>query len=148
MTGVPGDPGALLPHGPAARFVREILTVEPGLIVMRGAVPADSPFVRDGVAPAVIALELAAQSAGVLEACVGDDEPDTPPNLGYIVGLRELSMNCVEVPAGRDLIARVTLDGVARPLTIYRVSVSLDGADILTGKISIFTAAPGPIDPA
>jgi predicted hotdog family 3-hydroxylacyl-ACP dehydratase len=134
------DVSALLPHGAAARFVQEVVSVEPESIVTRGAIPAHGPFVKDGVAPAVVALELAAQSAGLLEAISRDDPAGTTASVGYIVGLRELSMSSDAVPARREMTATVTLDGAARPLTIYRVSVSLDGVEVVTGKINIFTA--------
>jgi predicted hotdog family 3-hydroxylacyl-ACP dehydratase len=149
VSGAPADVAALLPHGPAARFVREIVSCDGESIVTRGAVPPDGPFVQDGLAPGVIALELAAQSAGLLEALARNDPPGAPAAIGYIVGLGELKVNGACVPAGRDLLARVALDGASRPLTIYRVSVALEDEDqqeVLAGKIKIFTT-PGPGSP-
>lgn len=129
------DIGGHLPHGAEARFVHDIDRLDAESIVARGAVPAGGRYDRDGRAPAVVAVELAAQAAGVLEA----SRSDGPAAVGYIVGLRELELDVDDVPTGQELVAQVDLEGMARPLTVYSVRVTLGGADVLRGKLSVFT---------
>jgi len=58
----------LLPHRPPMRFVEEIVTETDGGVVCAVRVPERSAFSAGGSAPALVALEMAAQSAATFEA--------------------------------------------------------------------------------
>lgn len=131
------DPAALLPHGPPARLAEEVLELGEEQVVCRGRVPAESAAVAAGQAGAWMGLELAAQAAGLLQAAeallpptgdAGGAARAAEPRIGYIVRLRDARFPRPTVPAGAPLVARVELEGRGGPLSLYRVTVDLEGA--------------------
>ncbi len=142
------DPAALLPHSGPARLVTGVLEVGVGHGRCTGRIPPDSPFVRDGRAPAYLALELAAQAAAVLEAIARLEAGSAPgPRVGYLVGVREARLAANAIPVGAELHATVRLEGSAPPLAIYAVRVVGDGVEYLAGTVSTY-APGGPARPA
>jgi predicted hotdog family 3-hydroxylacyl-ACP dehydratase len=130
-------PDRLIPHRGAARLVEAIVDVDPeaGLVVCRGRVRAGSAFASGGRAPAVVAVELAAQAAAVQHALGGAG--DGPPRPGYLVAVRSASFHTDEVPVDVPLLATVRRTGQAGPLATYDVQVTgADGEPILGATLS------------
>lgn len=88
-----------LPHAGAMRCVERVLAHAGGTTLLRAALPVDSPFCRDGVAPAWIALELLAQGmaaqGGVVGAGVGRQ--------ALLVGARRVELRTRGFAAGEPL---------------------------------------------
>lgn len=148
-------PADLLPHGPPARWVDEVLERAEGELTCRGHIPAESPFVRGGSAPATAGLELAAQAAAVLEALERTESGGgPPPRLGYLVRVRDASLGETGIPAGAPLIARVRRTGGMPPLALYEVEVRLEapepaaGVEICRGSLGTWAVEDGPGDAA
>ena len=128
-------PEGLLAHRGAALMVEVIVDAGPDHAVCRGRVPADSAFTAGGRAPAVIAIELAAQTAAVQQALAAP--AGAAPRPGYLVGVRDASLRADVLPTGAPLVARVRRLARAGPLATYAVSVTgPDGAEILTATLS------------
>ena len=120
-------PAGLVPHAPPALLIRT------GSVAL---IPADSPFVVAGRAPAFLGLEAGAQAAALLEAL---DRSSGEPRIGYVVAIRNARFRTPWLPAGRPLPVTVKPAGSAPPLTIYEVSVG----EVVTGLISTYiTPAP------
>jgi 3-hydroxyacyl-[acyl-carrier-protein] dehydratase len=128
----------LLPHAPPARLVLGIQEASPEGIVAVAEVPPGHPLVADGLAPALLGIEAAAQAAAVLEALQRTDAPG--PRIGYLVGIREARL-LGAIPAGRPFLATARLLGGAFPLSIYEISVE----GIVTGTISTYVATRGDV---
>ena len=124
----------LLPHAPPARLIRGIIETSPEGIVAVAEVPPGHPLVENGLAPALLGIEAAAQAAAVLEALQRTDAPG--PRIGYLVGIREARL-LGAFPAGRPFRVTARLQGGAFPLSIYEIAV--DG--IAAGTISTYAAA-------
>ncbi len=131
---------SLVPHAPPALLVRQILETSPEGASCLVEIPAGSPFAVDGLAPAFVGLEAAAQTAAVLEALERRDAPG--PRLGYLVGIRDARFTSPHLPVAHPLRATVRLTGSAPPLSIYDATVELDGSRVVTGTISTYIAAP------
>lgn len=126
----------LLPHRPPMLLVRELLERGPGRLRCRGQVAADSPLARDGRAPAMLAVELAAQGAALLEALErGDREGDAAPRRGYLISLQRLELGSPTLPAGEPLDASVVYDGGAGPLARYRIRVRGAGGELYAAGV-------------
>lgn len=143
-------PAGLLPHGPPARWVDEVLERAEGELVCRGRIPRESPFVRGGSAPATAGLELAAQAAAVLEALERSESGGgTLPRLGYLVRVREATLAERGIPAGAPVIARVRRSGGIPPLALYEVEVRLEtpdpaaGAEVCRGSLGTWAVEDG-----
>jgi 3-hydroxyacyl-[acyl-carrier-protein] dehydratase len=137
----------LLPHQPPARLLRDVLNAAAEMLTGVAVIPADSPFVEDGLAPAFLGLEAAAQGAAVLEALSRRDisGPSGPsgPRIGYLVGLRNARFHTPWLPAELAFRVTVRLSGSAPPLSIYEVTVvGGDGAELIRGTLSTYITAP------
>lgn len=132
----------LLPHRPPMRFVEGVeMELDDGL-VCAVRVPERSPFTTGNSAPALVALEMAAQSAAVFEALVRRRQTEGgPPRLGYLVGAHQVGFARGRVPAGRALAAVVRLSGIAPPLSTYAFEVA-DGSEVVaSGAMSTWLTA-------
>jgi len=129
----------LIPHEPPARLIRDILEVSAEALSAWTEIPAASPFVEGGRAPAFLGLEAAAQGAAVLEALSRRD--DSGPRIGYLVGLRNARFQIPWLPAEQPFRISVRLSGSAASLSIYEVTVDDGaGAEIARGTISTYMA--------
>lgn len=132
-------PVDLLPHAPPALLVREVRQLGDAHIVCRGAVPADNAAVVDGGSGPWMALELAAQAAGLLQAAMVGRRDS---RVGYIVRIRDAGFLRPRLPAAVTLDARVDHQGGSGPLTLYRVGVERDGAAVVTATLATFLPVP------
>jgi predicted hotdog family 3-hydroxylacyl-ACP dehydratase len=132
----------LLPQRPPMRFVEGIEAETDGGVVCAVRVPEHSAFTDRGSAPALVALEMAAQSAAVFEALLRFREArGAGARVGYLVGAREVRFARGRVPAGRTLLAVVRLSGNAPPLSTYTFEVA-DGSDVVAwGTVSTWLTA-------
>lgn len=142
--------GALLPHGPEARWVEVVERLDHGAIVCRGAVPLESPFVTGGVVPAFVTVELAAQAAGLLEALERAEAGHSagqasaaPLRGGLLVRVRRLRIDRPLLRAGERLVALVERAGASPPLRLFHVRVLDEHArPVLEGGIAVYEELP------
>jgi len=142
-SGIP-DLDDLLPHRPPMRFVEGIETETDGGIVCAVRIPEQSPFTERGSAPALVALEMAAQSAAVFEALRRFRAAEAGgARVGYLVGARDVRFARARVPAGETLFAAVRLSGIALPLCTYAFDVARGSAVVASGTVSTWITATG-----
>jgi predicted hotdog family 3-hydroxylacyl-ACP dehydratase len=95
--------------------------------------------VADGSAPAVAAIEAAAQAAAVWEATRRRrDGGDSAPRLGYLVGMRAVTFFRSRIPAEETFFATVRLEASASALTHYSMQVDLASGVLLSGTLATF----------
>ena len=142
-SGVP-DLDDLLPHRPPMRFVEGIETETDGGVVCAVRVPGRSAFSAGGFAPALVAIEMAAQSAAVCEALRRFREAgDAGARVGYLVGARSVRFSRARVPAGETLFAAVRLSGIALPLCTYAFEIARGSEVVAWGTVSTWLTATG-----
>jgi predicted hotdog family 3-hydroxylacyl-ACP dehydratase len=119
------DAASLLLHEPPALLAETLLSVTGDAIVCRGRIAADHPAADEGHAGPWMALELAAQAAGLLEAVgvVREGGGMESPQVGYLVRVRNARFAVPRLAAGAPLVARVTREGRGGPLTLYACTV-------------------------
>jgi 3-hydroxymyristoyl/3-hydroxydecanoyl-(acyl carrier protein) dehydratase len=127
---------ALLPHGLPARLIRGIVEVLEEGITALAEVPPEHPLVANGLAPALLGIEAAAQAAAVLEALQRTGDPG--PRIGYLVGVRDARLTG-GIPVGRPFRVTARFQGGAHPLSVYEISVG----DERVGTISTYVATRG-----
>jgi predicted hotdog family 3-hydroxylacyl-ACP dehydratase len=134
----------LLPQRPPMRFVTGIIGETADGLVCEARIPAGCALVRQGVAPAFAALEAAAQTAAAWEAVRRAREGGRPaPRMGYLVGLRDVSLFARSVAADEALVASIRLEAAALPLTHYAVRVLHSATPILQGRIATYLPPEG-----
>lgn len=144
----PGTPAAtarplddLLPHRPPMRFLTSILQQTADGLTCAAHIPGKCALVCGGSAPAVASIEAAAQAAAAWEALQRwRNTGVASPRIGYLVAMREVVFFTERIPADRDLLVSVSLEGAAPPLTHYRFEVSLEGIPLTRGTIATFLA--------
>ena len=143
LSGAPRRPSGfpdlddLLPHRPPMRFVDWIERAAEDAVVCAARVPELCAFNSEGFAPALVALEMAAQSAAVFEALRRSHESsEAGSRIGYLVGARDVRFARARVPAGETLLAEVRVSGIALPLSTYLFDVSHEGQIVASGTVS------------
>ncbi len=144
------DPAAVLLHQPPALLAEAVLAVEGDEILCRGRVPAGNASVRDGHAGPWMALELAAQAAGLLEAAKRQRDADEAgaappaPRTGYLVRVRNARFAVPRVAAEAPLVARVRQEGRGGPLTQWQATVEdADGRPVAAAGLGTFVPPGG-----
>jgi predicted hotdog family 3-hydroxylacyl-ACP dehydratase len=112
-------------------LLTEVEEESPEGIVCVGVIPSDHPMAHDGVAPAILGIELAAQAAGAHHALRRRADSAAPARSasGFLVAVREGRFLAHSLPAGQPLTTRVRLVGVAGPLAVYTGTVSRPGRE-------------------
>ena len=133
------DAAALLPHRPPARFAARVRRADDAGLDLEALIPEASAFVRDGAAPALLALEIAAQAAACFETLARLRAGGAGgARRGYLVGARDVVLAGGPLPAGRPVLASVRLAACAPPLSRYAFEVGAGGR--LRGEVSTFLA--------
>jgi predicted hotdog family 3-hydroxylacyl-ACP dehydratase len=130
---------ALVPHRGAMRFVEALVASSPAATTALARVPAGSPFARDGFAPAVLAIEMAAQTAAAGEALARSRATGVAgPREGRLVGASDVSLLAEAVPEGRLLVVSIVLAQSVPPMAIYEATIA-DGDHVLaTGRVNTY----------
>ena len=138
----PWDLDELLPQRPPMRFVEGIEAETDEGVTCAVRVPERSAFTEGDSAPALVALEMAAQSTAVFESLRRSREAeDRGARIGYLVGARDVRFSLSRLPAGRTLLADVRLSGIAPPLSTYAFEVA-DGSEVVaSGTVSTWLTA-------
>ena len=132
----------LVPHRPPMLFVERFLGEADDGATCLGRIPAASALVTNGSAPALVALEVAAQTAAVWESVRRSrDSGAAEAKTGYLVSLRDVVFHRTTIPADAELIASIRLAATAPPLTTYTVAVSIFGEPVVTGTIGTYLNA-------
>jgi predicted hotdog family 3-hydroxylacyl-ACP dehydratase len=91
-----------LPHRGRMVLLDRVLEAGTGRIVCAVTVREDSPFCRDGKAPAYVGIEYMAQAAGALVGWESRERGE-PVKTGFLVSAREYASRVECFPAGATL---------------------------------------------
>lgn len=134
------DLDTLLPHRPPMRLVDGIEAVREDGVVCTARVAEQGPFTVEGRAPALAAIEMAAQAAAVF---AGLRAVDGPPRAGYLVGARDVRFFRGAIPAGAACTAAVRAAGHAAALSSFDFEVACGGDGIASGTLSTWLTPTG-----
>ena len=141
VRGVPPLDRLLLHRGPA-RLVHAVAGEADDGATCIARIPAGSGLAAGNDAPAIVAIEAAAQTAAVWEALrrlrQGEEEGI---RLGYLVALRDVEIHAATVPVEVDLFATVRLEAAVPPLAHYTVEVVTEGELVVSGTIGTWLVA-------
>jgi predicted hotdog family 3-hydroxylacyl-ACP dehydratase len=127
----------LLPHRDPMRFVEAIDGEADDGITCAARIPEACALVRDGAAPAIVAIEAAAQAAAVYEA-LRSGPGDGSARMGFLVSARDVALHALTVDAGAPLLASARVVAHAGPLAHYQVEVSQESHPLLRGTIGAY----------
>lgn len=134
---------ARLPHGQSMCLLDSVLHWDAGGIhCVARAADAAHPLARDGVVPAVAAVEYAAQAAAVHGALL---EGRHLPRPGMLAKIGELTLHADHVPAKEGSVAvRAARLGDGPSGCLYRFEVHCGDRPLASGRLMVaFFAAGG-----
>jgi len=127
----------LLPQQPPMRFVTAVVGETPDGLACEARIPATCALVGDGSAPALAALEAAAQAAAAWEALRRwRQATSAPARMGYLVAVRDVELFTARISADETFVAAARLAAKAPPLMHYAVEVALAGRLVLRGTVA------------
>lgn len=118
-------------------LVERVLERSPAGVTCRGRIPPDCPFALGGWAPALLAIELAAQTAAVSEA-LSRPAWAPGPRMGYLVSVRAALFAVHQLPVDEPLVAHVCSAGQALPLALYAARVEHDGRELMRATLGAY----------
>jgi 3-hydroxyacyl-[acyl-carrier-protein] dehydratase len=132
----------LLPHRPPMRFVERIEAESDEGVACSVRVPQNGAFTEEGSAPALLALEMAAQSAAVFEALLRFRRGERGgARIGYLVGARDVRFARIRLSVEERLVASLRLSGIAPPLSTYLFDVAGAQGPVASGTVSTWLTA-------
>lgn len=124
-----------LPHRPPMLLIDELVHCDQHDVTCTVTVRADAPFVVDGRVPALVSLELFAQTVAALHAYLHRDHPGG--NHGKLLGTRELELAVDHFHVGDTL----TITGHElwhdEQLAQFRCELHRDGERLAAAAISV-----------
>lgn len=132
---------ALVPHRPPMLLVDELVSHEGRTIVCRATIREDHLFLEDGAVPALVAVELFAQSAAAL---VGLLAPPGGPsmNSGALLGSREVRLHTDVLNVGDVVDIQCTEVFTIGPAAQIDCALYRNGAKIAEGSINVMAGDP------
>jgi predicted hotdog family 3-hydroxylacyl-ACP dehydratase len=128
---------SLLPQQPPMRFVTGVVGETPDGLACAARIPAACALAAGGSAPALAALEAAAQAAAAWEALRRwRQATSAAPRMGYLVALRDVELFAARIPADEPFVAAAHLAAKAPPLMHYAVEAALAGRLVLRGTVA------------
>jgi predicted hotdog family 3-hydroxylacyl-ACP dehydratase len=129
----------LLAHRRRALLLEEIESADPQRFVCRARIGDDVAGMRNGTLPGVFALEPMAQAVGAFialrRAWVGD-----PRGTGYLVGIRNASIDVDVLAAGDVLEVQATHVSGEEDLGVCDVVATRDGAPVARARMTVYRA--------
>ena len=129
----------LIPHRHPALIVTAIEKHGPKSLKAIGRIDEEHPLADEGSVPSVLAIEFAAQSAGLLLGVLRqtEDPESVPPQIGYLASLRDIRLQMPLLSVNRPLTAEVTLEGRLGSMALFSATVKVEEEIAATGRFTI-----------
>lgn len=132
---------ALVPHGPPMLLVDELVRHEGRSLTCRAVIRDDHPFLEPDGVPALVAIELFAQTAAAL---VGLLAPAGGPSMqsGALLGTRQVRLHVPAFAVGDELLIRCTEAWTIGPAAQIECTLTREGITLAEGSINVMAGEP------
>ena len=118
------DIETLIPHRGRMRLIGEVLAVDENRAVTSSAVTEDWPLCRDGSVDALVAIELVAQTAALLEGWKRH-QTGRGGATGWLVGIKAADFSSPRIPLSATLQTEVRRDYALEGYAVFEGTVRL-----------------------
>ncbi len=134
---------ALIPHDGAMCLLDTVEAWDDGQITCRAVSQAEpgNPLSRDGVIPAVMGVEYAAQAMAVHGALLAGN--DGPPRRAFLAALRSVELSVDTLQQFPELQLHCQRLGGDANGFIYQFTVSAAGVELLSGRATVMNEQEG-----
>jgi len=122
-------------------LIDEAVSQEGRSLVCRAVIREDHPFLEEDGVPALVAIELFAQTAAAL---VGMLAPAGGPSMttGALLGTREVRLHVPSFAVGDELLIRCTEAWTIGPAAQIECALTRGGATVAEGSINVMAGEP------
>lgn len=131
------SPAEVLPHKPPMVLLDEVLDASGDTVVCGLSVRGDTPFADSTGLPAIVLLELMAQCVGVY-AGLRDHARGAPPQIGFLIAVRDLTLAVASVPKGSRLVVRSTHVFGSDELGSFETTVASGAQRIASAILNVY----------
>lgn len=132
---------ALVPHRPPMLLIDEAISHEGRSLVCRAVIREDHPLLEEDGVPALVAIELFAQTAAAL---VGLLAPAGGPSMqtGALLGTRQVRLHVPSFAVGDELLIRCTEAWTIGPAAQIECAMTRNGEAVAEGSINVMAGEP------
>jgi predicted hotdog family 3-hydroxylacyl-ACP dehydratase len=127
----------VVPHSGRMVLLDRLLTVEEGRLTAEVKLRADSMFVRNGRARAIVAVEYMAQAVAAYVGTLSRGKNE-PVEIGYLIGIREMKLAVDHLEAGDTLVVEVQHVFGNDQLGSFKTNTTRDGTIIADATLTVY----------
>ena len=132
---------ALVPHRPPMLLVDELVSHEGRKVVCRAHIRDDHPFLQGGKVPALVAVELFAQSAAALVGLLASAGGPSM-TMGALLGSRQVQLHTDALWPGDTVDIHCEEVWTIGPAAQIECALFRDGAKIAEGSVNVMAGEP------
>ena len=130
----------LVPHRPPMLVLDEVVASSHDSLTARVLLTETSPFVEEGRAPALIAIEYMAQAIAAFAGAAQRAKQEAP-KLGFLLSCREMVIDVDELSAGDELLVSVRQVWSDDVLGSFDCLVTRRGARVAKADLNVYQGA-------
>ncbi len=128
---------ALVPHKPPMLLLDRVLSYSTDFVSCEVEIRVDSPFVRDGVVPAIVGLEYMAQCVATFAGLSARDK-DEAPRVGFLLGSRDVRFDVDGFVVGDRLVVEARRTWGETDVGSFACQVRRGDEVLLEGNLTVY----------
>lgn len=133
----------LIPHRGRMRLIGEVLTLDDDRALTSSIVSENWPLYRDGAVEPLVAVELVAQTAALLEGWKQQQSGGRGGTTGWLVGIKEADFRIPCIPLSATLVTEAGRGYAMEGYAVFEGRVRLGSETAATVIIQVFRPEEG-----
>jgi predicted hotdog family 3-hydroxylacyl-ACP dehydratase len=125
----------LISHRPPMRLLDELVSHSDEVTTCRVRITAESPFLRHGQVPCLVAVEYIAQCIAVHSTLTAG--APLSPRIGYLIGVRQFELRRSHFSVGDELVVRASHVWGNHQAAVFHGEVACDDSIAAEGDLTV-----------